>query len=108
MNALHHAQNSAHHVGCHAKTVVGILSANALVVRRASLAQKSATGNAYITDVASCVVNCAIAQYVTGRAKSSSSAEVRVVPIAAEACVEKIAFVPCARTTMATQSPKHF
>lgn len=108
MGTRHHAQNPARHVGCHAKTVVGIRNVNTPAVSRASLAQKSAIGNADITVVASCVVSCAIAQDVTGLAKSSSSAEVRVVPIAAEVCVERSAFVPSARKTMATQSPKYF
>ena len=73
---------------------------------RAVIAPISAIGIVPILDVTSYVVNCAIAQDVISPAKSSSSAEVGL--IAAEACAERSAFVPCVTKTMAAQSPKYF
>lgn len=95
MSARRGAQALARLARYLAKTVACIRNVISSVGRLASLALKSASGNAFISSVASCVVNCAIAQDVTGPARSSSNVERRVVTIAVEVCVESNVFVLC-------------
>ena len=96
MSARRGAQALARLARFLAKTVACIRNVLTSVGRLASLALKSANGNALISSVASCVVNCAIAQDVTGPARSSSNVERTVVAIAVEVCVESNVFVLCA------------
>lgn len=92
------AQNLARHAHLLAKTVANIQNVISSVGWLASLALKSATGNALILSVANRVANCAIAQDVIGPVRSSSNVHVErnAVHIAVEVCVESSAFVPCA------------
>ena len=96
MSARRGAQALARLARFLAKTVACIRNVLTSVGRLACLALKCANGNALISSVASCVVNCAIAQDVTGPARSSPNVERRVVAIVVEVCVESNVFVLCA------------
>lgn len=96
------------HVPCHAKTVAFTPSASTNVGRRVCRAVTNASGDVPIICVTNDVVSCAIVQDVTNLATRFSNVVVGVIPTVVVVCVEKNAFVPCARKTVEMQSPKYF
>ena len=103
-----HVQCPVRHVPRCAKTVVATPRASTNAGKRACRAVTNARGGVFITSVIDYVVSCAIVQGARSLATRFSGVVVGVILTRVVVCVERSAFVPCARKTVEMQSPKYF